>query len=45
MKRRSQVEISTDSLPIRDDFTEQHAEELAQKINAAVKDTSPSGRE
>jgi hypothetical protein len=27
-----------------DDFTEQHTEELARKINAVVKDTAPSRR-
>ena len=40
-----QAEISTDSLPIRGDFTEQQAKELARKINTAVKGTSPSRRE
>jgi preprotein translocase subunit SecD len=40
-----QAQISTDSLPIRDDFNEQQAEALARKINASVKDTSPSRRE
>ncbi len=39
-----QAQISTDALPIRDGFNEQQAEALARKINASVKDTSPSRR-
>ena len=40
-----QAEISTDSLPVRDALTEQRAEELARKINAAVNGAGPVRRE